>query len=105
MTVSAIRTDEAKAYLRIDHYEDDALIELLCQSATELASARIRRPIVGNVEDGALAETPGKVPASVKMAVMVIVAFMYEHRDATDDELRQRVLRQVALDQFIDWEA
>ena len=37
------------------------------------------------------------------MAVCVIIAFWDEIRTATDVELRDRVMRQMAFDRYIDW--
>lgn len=95
--------NEVKAYIRVEHNADDDLITRLIDSATQLVETRLRRKVIGT-EETALADSNANVPASVKIAVCVIVAFMYENRAATDEELRSRVLRQALLDQFILWE-
>lgn len=103
MTTSCVTVDELKSYLRIDHDDDDELLKTLGEAATELAETRLNRLIIAEDDALAVAKTIETVPKSIKIAVSTIVAFMYENRTATDVELRDRVLRQALLDQFIYW--
>ncbi len=99
-----VALDVVKSYLRVDHTEEDDLIEQLIKAATQMVETRLKRPVIG-VEENALAQTIETVPESVKIAVCTAVAFMYENRTATDEEVRSRVLRSILLDQYIDWGA
>nr|DAV69001.1 MAG TPA: Head Tail Connector Protein [Caudoviricetes sp.] len=103
MTTSCVTLDEIKSWLRVDHEDDDDLLETLGEAATELAETRLRRPIIAEDDVSAIAKTEDSVPKSIKVAVLVITSFMYENRNATDLELRDRVLRQSLLDQWILW--
>ena len=103
MTTSCVTLSEIKSWLRIDHDDDDDLLTTLGEAATELAETRVRRPIIASDDASAIATSIELVPKSVKMAVLVITSFMYENRNATDVELRDRVLRQSLLDQWILW--
>lgn len=103
MTTSCVTLSEIKSWLRIDHDDDDELLTTLGLAATELAETRVRRPIIASDDASAIAKSAGDVPNSVKIAVLVITSFMYENRNATDIELRDRVLRQSLLDQWILW--
>ncbi len=102
--MSFLNLEDVKLYLRVDHGSEDALIEALVASAIELVETRIRRPIVsGDVTLNPVANSEDEVPAAIKLAIKIIVAFLYENRSATDEEIRNRVLRQALLDQYIDW--
>lgn len=103
MTTSCVTLDEIKSWLRIDHEDDDDLLETLGEAATELAETRLRRPIIADDDTSAISKTIDTVPKSIKIAVLVITSFMYENRNATDIDLRDRVLRQSLLDQWILW--
>lgn len=103
MTTACIDLPELKSFLRIDHDADDALLGTMAEMATELIETRLRRPVIDAQDPRAVAKDLASVPASVRIAAAVIVAFIYENRGATDTELRDRVLRQAALDQYIDW--
>lgn len=103
MTTSCVTLDEIKSWLRVDHKDDDDLLETLGEVATELAETRLRRPIIADDDASAISKTIDTVPKSIKIAVLVITSFMYENRNATDIELRDRVLRQSLLDQWILW--
>lgn len=103
MTTSCVSLDEIKSYLRIDHDDEDDLLTGMGEAATELAETRLRRPIIAEDDGSAIAKTEASVPKSIKIAVLVITSFMYENRNATDIELRDRVLRQSLLDQWILW--
>lgn len=103
MTTSCVTLDEIKSWLRVDHEDDDDLLVTLGEAATELAETRLRRPIVADDDASAISKTIDTIPKSIKIAVLVITSFMYENRNATDIELRDRVLRQSLLDQWILW--
>lgn len=103
MTTSCVTLDEIKSWLRVDHEDDDDLLKTLGEAATELAETRLHRPIIAEDDASAIAKSAEDVPSSVKIAVLVITSFMYENRNATDIELRDRVLRQSLLDQWILW--
>lgn len=63
--------DEMKNYLRVDHDDDDALLESLIVSSEQLCMDVARIPDEESFE---------KEPCS-KVAVMYTVAYMYEHRE------------------------
>lgn len=66
-----ITLDEMKNYLRVDHDDDDALLESLIVSSEQLCMD------VARIPDEELFE---KEPCS-KVAVMYAVAYLYEHRE------------------------
>lgn len=104
MTAACVSLEEAKSFLRVDGTDDDDIIQTLIEASTGLAETRLKRPIIGDVEKGrAVCSRIEDVPADLRMAVCVIVAFWYENRTAQDVDLRARVLRQAALDKYIDW--
>ena len=104
MTTACVGLADLKSYLRIDHDADDELLETMALMATETIETRLHRPVIGDSEN-ALAKTAAAVPASVRLAAATIVAYVYENRTASDTEVRDRVMRSAALDQYIDWGA
>ena len=66
-----ITLDEMKNYLRVDHEDDDILLESLIASSEQLCMD------VARIPDEELFE---KEPCS-KVAVMYAVAYLYEHRE------------------------
>ena len=66
-----ITLDEMKNYLRVDHDDDDALLESLIASSQQLCMD------VARISDEKSFE---KEPCS-KVAVMYAVAYLYEHRE------------------------
>ena len=73
-----ITLDEMKNYLRVDHEDDDILLESLIVSSEQLCMD------VARISDKKLLE---KQPCS-KVAVLYAVAYLYEHReDANQLEL------------------
>lgn len=103
MTTTCVTREEAKSYMRVDHDADDALIDILLEASTGLVETRLKRPIIGDVETGAVASSIAEVPADLRIGVCIVASFWYENRNATDDELRNRVLRQAIFDKYIDW--
>ena len=66
-----ITLDEMKSYLRVDHEDDDILIESLIATSQQLCMD------VARISDE---ESFEKEPCS-KVAVMYAVAYLYEHRE------------------------
>ena len=66
-----ITLDEMKNYLRVDHEDDDILLESLIASSQQLCMD------VARISDE---ESFEKEPCS-KVAVMYAVAYLYEHRE------------------------
>ena len=66
-----ITLDEMKNYLRVDHEDDDILLESLIASSEQLCMD------VARISDKELFE---KQPCS-KVAVLYAVAYLYEHRE------------------------
>lgn len=95
---------EVKKFLRVEHDEDDDVIEMLFSSSIGMVETRIKRPLLGELSTGAVATSWVTLPTQLKWAVMGIVAFLYENREtATDDDVRQRLLRNIALDRYIKY--
>lgn len=65
---------EAKAYLRVDHDEDDALITGLIEAAKSSADAFLNNPF--QASDG----TAKPIPPEIKTWVLRRVSYLYENR-------------------------
>src|SRR5215212_9540928 len=80
-------TEDAKRYLRVDHNQDDYLVELQLQAACDEAEDYIGHDFP---------DRPDSVPAQVEVAILRILASLYEHRDdettnqSLGDESRNR---------------
>ena len=104
-TLPAVLLSETKLWLRIDFDDDDLILNSLVLSSTQLVETRLRRAILSRGEEKGIVDKITDVPASIKIAVLTLVAYQYENRTATDDEIRSRVMRAAGLDGFIDWSA
>jgi hypothetical protein len=102
---ACVNTETLKSFVRVDDEIENQMLELLAESATGLIETRLRRPVVGDVESGAVAATVDDVPRDIQIACCMLVAFMYENRTATDEEIRSRVMRSMFIDSYIDWSA
>lgn len=67
-----VTVDELKAHLRIQHGEEDALLESLLRQAE--AAAR----------DFCRADFSADAPEPVRLAVMLMASHFYEYRDSSD---------------------
>jgi len=66
--------NEVKAWLRIDHDDEDYLIETLMDSAFEYTESFLNNDFIS--DEGEELE----IPTPVKYAVLKIISGMYEHR-------------------------
>ena len=76
-----VSLEEAKTHLRVQHDEEDGLIEgLIAQSQTAAEDfCRVSfEPFLNDV--GEAVEAPGPV----KLAILLMVGYFYEHREAED---------------------
>ena len=105
MTTACVKLETLKLYVRVDDETEMPMLELLAKSATELIETRLRRPVIGSVDDGAVVGGVDEVPTDIQVACCALVAFMYENRTASDEEIRNRVMRSMFLDKYIDWSA
>lgn len=69
-----LTVDEVKAHLRIEHDEEDELIESLINKAQAAAEDYCRESF----------DDPDTVPEPVKLAVLLMVSHYYEDRDNSD---------------------
>ena len=67
---------ETKLHLRVDHSEEDALIEALMTTATAACADYLNMPA---------ADLVGAVPAPVKSAALLLVGNLYENRESMGD--------------------
>ncbi|MBP2303426.1 head-tail connector protein [Azospirillum picis] len=72
-----VTLDEAKAHLRVDGADEDADITLKLAAAEDAAAQHLNRPVPWSDADGA--EVP--VPASVKVAILLILGDLYAVRE------------------------
>ncbi len=75
--------EEAKNYLRVDHDEDDALIESLVAAGKQLCMDTLR------TDDEEVLEAD----RNSKVAVLYTVAYLYEHREEADHHALSLSLR------------
>ena len=66
---------QAKNYLRVDHTDDDALITTLIEAATELCADVARQTAE---------EFVARTDEKPFVAVMYVIAYLYEHREEAD---------------------
>ena len=76
-----VTLEEAKTHLRVQHDEEDALTTGLIEQAQTAAEDFCRVSFEPYVDDdGCEADVPGPV----KLAVLLMVGYFYEHREAED---------------------
>ncbi len=67
---------ETKLHLRVDHYDDDALIQMLMDTATAAAADYLNMP---------LEQMTTTVPSPIKSAALLLVGNLYENRESMSD--------------------
>lgn len=102
---ACVKSETLLKFVRVDDESEAPMLELLAESATGLIETRLRRLIVGDLNSGAVAATVDEVPKDIQIACCMLVAFMYENRTASDAEIRDRCMRSMFLDKYIDWSA
>lgn len=98
-----VTLETVQRFVRVDDDIEKPVLELLIGAATGLIETRLRRAVVGDIDEGAVCATVEEVPQDIQIAACMLVSFMYEHRDASDEEIRARVMRSMMLDAYIDW--
>ena len=76
-----VTLEEAKTHLRVQHDEEDTLIEGLIAQAQTAAEDFCRVSFEPYVDDEG---REAGVPGPVKLAVLLMVGYFYEHREAED---------------------
>lgn len=77
-----VTLDEAKAFLRVLHNDEDAMLTTLIASASD------------TVRDYATAwDGTGDVPARIKVAVLTLVAAQYDTRESVPEAHIERLVR------------
>lgn len=83
-----VSVEEMKKYLRVDFEDDDDLIESFIGSAQRKIQDILRCDDMTEFEND----------NSVRVAVMFVVAFLYEHREEADHEELNLTLRAMLSD-------
>ena len=87
--MALISLDEAKAYLRVDSADEDAMIGSLLLSAGNLARdvGRISdedwEEVIADTDEGDSAELIS-LRATVRVAVLYALGYLFEHREEAD---------------------
>lgn len=79
-----VTIEETKLWIRVEHSDEDALIESFILAAEELVEGILRFP---------LSEFEGSVPEAIKHAVFFTVSKFYEDRNELDTAELNDVLR------------
>lgn len=72
-----INLSEVKGYLRIDGFEEDALIQQLIDGAISFLETKLNRPIL---DVNMTVDNTWEVPESIRIAVLMLVSHWYENR-------------------------
>ena len=101
---SAVTLEDAKLHLRVDHSADDALIEALCLSATQMAEHELQRGLISREGTVGYGAEPSDVPAAIRQWILMQVAHFYEQRQAaTQGELKKLPFVDALLDPYRTW--
>ena len=101
---SAVTLEDAKLHLRVDHSADDALIEALCLSATQMAEHELQRGLISREGTVGYGAEPSDVPAAIRQWILMQVAHFYERRQAaTQGELKKLPFVDALLDPYRTW--
>ena len=79
-----VTLEETKLWSRVEHFDEDALIESFILAAEELVEGILRFP---------LSEFEGSVPEAIKHAVFFTVSKFYEDRNELNMEEVNSILR------------
>lgn len=74
--VMYITIEDLKKHLNVDHDEDDTYIEELAEVAEDAVAEYLNRPLAGLVDDA------GKLKASVRHAIRLLVGTWYANRES-----------------------
>lgn len=77
-----ISLEEAKLYLKVEHGEEDEVIEQLIETSRQLCTAILRQSSVSDV---------------VKTAILYGVAYLYEHREEANHKEFKETLYHLLL--------
>lgn len=103
--LQAVSLDEAKLHLRVDHNNDDPLINALCLSATQMAEHELQRGLISREGTVGFGANPSDVPASIKQWILLQIGYLYENREAATDGTKTPLPHLHALlDPFRTWQ-
>lgn len=82
-----IDLDVAKAHLRIDHGDEDTLIQLYIDAAQEQIESHLQLRVQDMPADPAEPVPDGfvRVNAALQAAALLTIAHLYEHRESVTD--------------------
>jgi len=83
-----VSLEQAKLHLRVDHDEEDDLIQLWINAAVQLAEGFLNRRVFASeaemesaIEDGSAGDCPIVVTDLVRSAVLLTVGHLYANRE------------------------
>ena len=70
---ACVKIETLRQFARVEEDVDDVMLELMAESATGLIETRLRRPVIGDVNAGAVAATVDEVPKDIQVACCMLM--------------------------------
>lgn len=81
--VPAVTLADAKAHLRVEHANEDGLINNLILAATQAAEHELQRVLITRGSQTGYGAAPADVPVGIRQWLLLTVAYWYENRKAS----------------------
>lgn len=102
--VPAVTLADAKAHLRVEHADEDELINNLILAATQAAEHELQRVLITRGDQTGYGASPADVPVGIRQWLLLNVGYWYANREsASMQQLEPLPFVGRLLDPFRTW--
>lgn len=102
--VAAVSLSDAKAHLRVESNDEDALISAICLAVTQIAEHTLQKALISRDGIVGYGGSPDDVPKAIRQWLLLQIGHYYENRESsTSFKVEGLPFADRLLDPFREW--
>jgi len=102
--LAAVSLSDAKAHLRVEINDEDALISAICLAVTQIAEHMLQKALISRGDLVGYGDSPDDIPKAIRQWMLLYIGHYYENRESsTSFKVEALPFADRLLDPFRTW--